>query len=249
MKFIAVFTFLLLSCTVNAQQWREEFREGNRLYEEGKYQEAYNHFITAQQQAPENIDISREISRAAYRKGEFKEAAENFYNQLQDAKSQEEKAALYHNMGNCNMKDKNYAEAIENYKNALRMNPSAKETRYNLAEAKRRLKKQEEEQQKNQKQQDQQNQQDQNKNQQQQNQQNQNQQNKEGQPKQGDGQSQKSQNNSSSNSSPQQSDKLSSKKTERLLDELMKQEMNTKRKLRGMGSGGKQEKVKSGKRW
>lgn len=257
MKFVAVFTFLLLACTAGAQQWRVEFREGNKLYEAGKYQEAYDHFISAQQQAPENIDLSKEISRAAYRKGEYKEAEQNFYNQLQDAQTPEDKAALYHNMGNCNMQDKNYAEAVENYKNALRLNPQASETRYNLAEAKRRLQQQEkQDQQKQQEEQQNQDQQEQQKDDQQnQDQQAQQKQNQEGQPQnqqQSENQSQQnnnSNNSSSSKSSPQQSDKLSSKKTERLLDELMKQEMNTKRKLRGLGSGGKEEQVKSGKRW
>jgi hypothetical protein len=34
-----------------------------------------------------------------------------------------------------------------------------------------------------------------------------------------------------------------------MLDELMKKEMETKRRMHGMGAGGEKEQVKSGKRW
>lgn len=265
MKLLSFITILLLASNVLAQQWRTSFDEGNKLFEEGKYNEAYDKFVEAQKTAPEEIDFSKEISKSAYRKGDYQEAQESYFNQQLSAETPQEKAALYHNIGNCNMAEKNYAEAVENYKNALRLDPSDEQTRYNLAEAKRRLKKQEDQQQKQQEkqQQDQQQQEDQQQNDQQQNDQQQgdqnhqnqqNQQNQQGQQQGGEGQQNKNQQQSNSSSSEgqpsnQQRDKLNSKKTDRILDELLKQEMKTKRKLRGMHGGGKQEQVKSGKRW
>jgi tetratricopeptide (TPR) repeat protein len=47
----------------------------------------------------------------------------------------------YHNLGNIFMKEKNYQEAVEAYKNALRNNPADEQTRYNYALAKEMLKK------------------------------------------------------------------------------------------------------------
>ena len=47
----------------------------------------------------------------------------------------------FHNLGNTLMNEKNYAEAVEAYKNALRNNPTDDESRYNLALAKDMLEK------------------------------------------------------------------------------------------------------------
>ena len=52
----------------------------------------------------------------------------------------------YHNLGNLLMDKKDYASAVEAYKNALRNNPDDDETRYNLALAKKLLEKQQQEQ-------------------------------------------------------------------------------------------------------
>ena len=77
-------------------------------------------------------------------------------------------AQIHHNMGVVHHAAKDYAGAVEAYKQSLRENPNDHETRYNLALAMRRLK-----------QQQQQNQQQENKEQEQQEQQNQQQENKE----------------------------------------------------------------------
>jgi predicted negative regulator of RcsB-dependent stress response len=47
------------------------------------------------------------------------------------------KHKAFHNLGNVFMKKKNYTEAVEAYKNALRR-PSDEETRYNYALAKKK---------------------------------------------------------------------------------------------------------------
>src|SRR5699024_11514396 len=51
------------------------------------------------------------------------------------------------NLGNISFQEKNYAQSIEEYKNALRRNPKDDETRYNLRLAQLLLKKQQQEQQ------------------------------------------------------------------------------------------------------
>ena len=47
-----------------------------------------------------------------------------------------EKHSAFHNLGNSYMKKKDYAQAVEAYKNALRNNSEDDETRYNYALAK-----------------------------------------------------------------------------------------------------------------
>ncbi len=56
---------------------------------------------------------------------------------LKSAKTKEEKHQIFHNMGNAFMKLKDYGNAVEAYKNALRNNPNDEKTRYNYALAKK----------------------------------------------------------------------------------------------------------------
>jgi len=61
------------------------------------------------------------------------------------------RAASYHNLGNSYLKAGKVDEAIEAYKNGLRLDPKANDTRYNLAFALNMKKKQEEQQKQDQK--------------------------------------------------------------------------------------------------
>ena len=65
--------------------------------------------------------------------------------------SKEDKHKAFHNLGNLAMQNKKYEEAVQFYKEALRNNPTDEQTRYNLAIAKEKLKKQQQENKKNQK--------------------------------------------------------------------------------------------------
>jgi len=236
------------------QNWRDSLSAAHKAYKEGKFKEAQEKFVRAQRLAPEGVDLSKDIGTSAYRSGDYSAAEKAFHAALDKSSSSEEKSRKWHNIGNAQVKQKNYQGAVDSYKEALRENPSDEKARYNLAEAKRRLKKQEEEQQQNQQQnqqqdQNQQNSQDdQNQNQQNQNQNQQNQ-NQQGQQTPSNSQNQSNQNNQGGQALSSEAQKLSSKKTERMLDELMKKEMETKRRMHGMGSGGEKEQVKSGKRW
>jgi len=98
-------------------------------------------------------------------------------------KSPEERAATYYNTGNSLYQSNKYQEAINAYKQSLRLNPNDEDTRYNLQMARAKLAQQQQQQ----KQQNKNQKQDQNKDQQKQNQpqnQQQNQQQKQEQQKQ-----------------------------------------------------------------
>lgn len=251
-RLLLIVSVLLVAGSACAQSWRDSLKYGKKMYEEGKYEKSYESLVQAQKLAPEGVDLSKDIGNAAYRNGDYEMAEKAFRSVASNTENAGQSSKHWHNVGNTQLKRKDYQSAIESYKQALREDPNNEDARYNLAEAKRRLKKQQQEQKKNQ---DQQNDQ---------KQQNQDQQNGGDQQKQGDSkdqnqgdqkdaqkQSQKqSQNSDQQNSSgnQQQSEKLSSKKTERMLDELLKKEMGTKRKAVGTKSSSSEE-VKSGKEW
>merc|ERR1711916_71049 len=109
---------------------------------EGKYEEAYNSLIQAQKLAPEDVDLSKDIGNAAYRKGDYEMAEKAYRSVASSAEDSEQSSKQWHNIGNAQLQKKDYQAAIESYKQALRENPGNEDARYNLAEAKRRLKKQ-----------------------------------------------------------------------------------------------------------
>jgi len=252
MKWILLFVVCSFGLGLQAQSWEDSLQKGKQLYKEGKYPQAYATLLEAQKIAPEGVDLSKDIGNAAYRSGDYKTAKSAFKSAAAAEESEMKRAQKWHNVGNSQMKEKDYAGAVESYKNALRADPSNDKTRYNLAEAKRRLKKQQEEEQK--KNQDDQKNQDQNQNENQDQKQDQNNQKQDSQngDQKDNNQDQQNQNNSQNSgdqSSQANSQKLSNKKTDRMLEELLKKEMETKRKVRGVNSEGKNEEVKSGKKW
>lgn len=252
-RLLLILSVLLVAGSACAQSWRDSLKYGKQMYEEGKYKEAYESLVQAQKLAPEGVDLSKDIGNAAYRNGDYEMAEKAFRSVASNAENPGQSSKHWHNVGNTQLKQKDYQSAIESYKQALREDPDNEDARYNLAEAKRRLKKQQQEQKKNQDQQKDQQQQE------NQDQQKGDDQQKEGQSKdqnqkdQKDAQKQsqnQSQNSDQQNGSgnQKQSEKLSSKKTERMLDELLKKEMGTKRKAVGTKSSSSEE-VKSGKEW
>lgn len=249
MRNCVIIIVVFVSSITWSQNWRDSLFAAHSAYSEGKFKEAHEKFISAQRLAPEGIDLSKDIGTSAYRKGDYASAEKAFHSAAKKSETADERARKWHNIGNAQMKQKNYQSAMDSYKQALRENPTDDKTRYNLAEAKRRLKKQQEEQQKQQNNKDKQDNQDlqDQKNQNEQNQQNSSDQNKQNESP--DKQNQQSNNTPGGQPSSSEEQKLSSKKTERMLDELMRKEMETTRRVHGLGSGGQQEQVKSGKRW
>lgn len=257
MKTIAVLVVLIVVSNAFAQDWRDTLELARTAYKSKDYEKALGFYEKAQKSAPQGVDFSDEMGQSAY-KAEKYDVAEQIYQQNQANKSSsKEQADNYHNLGNSRMRQKNYEGAVEAYKDALRRNPNDEETRYNLSEAMRKIKKKEEQESCNKPQNSgqkppqpsqgnnssgQNNSGDQNKSG------NKSSQGKEGQKP---GQSPKQQKNGQGGGNSSQPEKgkgqLSNKTAERLLDDLMKREAQTQRKIAGYGAGSG--KSKSGKDW
>lgn len=232
------------------ETWRDTVLMARKSYENKDYVKAYDYYKSVQGSVPEDVDLSDEMAQSAYKARSFKDAEEIYAQSHKNSRG--EVADKMHNVGNSRMRQKDYAGAVEAYKDALRANPNDQRTRYNLSEAIRKLKdqqNQDQNDQQNQDQQDQQNQQNQNGQQgnqgnQQQNQNGQNQQNQNGQ--QQNGQNQSGNGNQQSNGGGQ-TGQLSDRAVDKTLDEIMKKEARTKQRMnRGLG---KNTSPKSGKDW
>lgn len=236
--------FLLICFNSLGQEWRDSLTMARDAYKKADYSKALKYYESAQRKAPENIDLSDEMAQSAYKAREF-ERAEKIYQQNGNSKkSNLAKADSYHNLGNSRMKSKNYQGAIDAYKESLRLNPNDDNTRYNLSEAIRQLKNEQQKQNKQNNQDNQNKQNNQNKQDQQeknnQNNQNKSPQNNQNNPpnKPGQGDEERKENGQG---------QLPNKTVDRMLDKLMKDEAETKRKING--TNGKNQTSKSGKDW
>ncbi|MDF0714982.1 tetratricopeptide repeat protein [Muricauda sp. 334s03] len=112
-----------------------------------------NDFVTAEADYRRAISKSNKnaaarfnLGNAYYNRESFGEAFGRFKEAGDATEDKGEKHKAFHNMGNVFMKQKDYKQAVEAYKQALRKNPNDDETRYNLALAKKMLEKQQDEQ-------------------------------------------------------------------------------------------------------
>ena len=166
--------FLLSTAECKAQSTNKLIRTGNQLYHKQKYNNATEQYTKALQKDPKNVTAYFNQSDALYQLKEFQQAEDKFTTLTRSTVKPETKAKAFHNLGNSYYKQEKYDESVKAYKNALKLNPDDKDTKYNLMMAMAKLKNN-----KggggnnNQNKKDQKNQQQQNKNQQQQNQQNQ----------------------------------------------------------------------------
>ena len=245
-----VFTLAFITFGANAQEWRDSLSVARKSYQNKEYSKAFRYYQSAQKKAPKSVNLSDEMAQSAYKARDFKSAESIYRQSASEKKSPNDRSKSYHNLGNSQMKNKDYQGAIDSYKQALRNNPSDNQTRYNLSEAIRRLKDEQKKQEENKDkdQQDKQDQQDQQDQKDQQNKQNQN-----GQPKDQKGKNDQknsgdSKNNQSQNKGkPGNPSKLPNKSVDRMLDNLMKQESATKRKIGG--NKGSNATTNSGKDW
>lgn len=203
----SIFT-LFASQSLQAQTDRQYVRQGNRLYEKGDFEHAEVAYSKAVEKNNKNSQAHYNLGNALMAQKKDSAAVNEFQRAAQLETVPMRKAQSYHNMGVICQRNQLYGEAIEAYKQALRLNPADDETRYNLVLCQQQKKKQ-----------DQQNQQNQNQQQQEQNQQ------KEDQQKQDQQQNQQEQ--------PQeQKQQMSKENAEQLLKAAMQQEKQTQKRMK-----------------
>ena len=115
--------------------------EGNRLFSEGKYDEALTKYSKAQVELPQSPEIYYNIGDAQYGKGDYEKSSALF----QKAGESEDislNARAGYNLGNTLFREEKYQEAIAAYKASLKLNPEDKDAKFNFELARHRLKKQ-----------------------------------------------------------------------------------------------------------
>jgi tetratricopeptide (TPR) repeat protein len=82
------------------------------------------------------------LGGALFKQDKLDEAKQSFEDIASSNVDAKIRAKAYHNLGNTYFKQQKLKEAADAYKNALRLNPSDDETKYNLSEVLRMLKQQ-----------------------------------------------------------------------------------------------------------
>lgn len=149
-KAAATVALLLVAVTASAQTDRQYIREGNKQFRVGQYDKAEVSYRKAVEKNPKNPQAAYNLGNALMAQKKDSSAVQQFEQATRIETNPLRKAAAYHNMGVICQTHKMYGEAIEAYKNALRLNPNDDETRYNLVLCQRQKKKQDQNQQQNQ---------------------------------------------------------------------------------------------------
>ena len=138
---IVTVAFLLAGATnAAAQTDRNLIRQGNRAFKTQKWAAAETQYRKAISKNQKNPQAVYNLGCALLMQQKDSLAMVQFGNAAQLEPNLFRRSKSYHNMGVVMQNHREYAQAIEYYKMALRCNPQDNETRYNLALCKKLLK-------------------------------------------------------------------------------------------------------------
>lgn len=224
---IVTVAFLLVGGTnAVAQTDRNLIRQGNRAFKSQKWAAAETQYRKAIYKNQKNPQAIYNLGCALLAQQKDSLAMVQFGNAAQLESNIFRRSKSFHNMGVVMQNHREYAQAIEYYKMALRCNPQDNETRYNLALCKKLLKN-------NQQNQNNKNNKDKNKNDKNKDKKNDKNKNKDGQNKndQNKDKQNKNQDKNNSDKNKQNQEKMSRDNAEQLLNAAIQQEKATKRKM------------------
>lgn len=204
------------------KSYREHLRSGNKLYADSLYDKAEVEYRKAVEIDPNGSEALYNLGNALLRQEKAQEAMDQFTMAAKRATDKKNLAEVHHNMGVICQASKDYANAVEYYKQALRENPTDHETRYNLAVAMKQLQNQQQQQQNEQ----------QNENKEQEKQEQEQQQNQ--QQQQEEQQQQEQQEQEQEQQAQENEDEMSKENAEQLLESAMQDEKEVQEKVKKM---------------
>ncbi|RYG02166.1 MAG: tetratricopeptide repeat protein [Chitinophagaceae bacterium] len=132
---ILTISFLLAAVTLSAQTENKAIVNGNKLYKEGKFEEAIVEYRKAAESNPANSTIPFNLGNAIFKKDGFEEALDAYNKSIELSKDNTSREMNTYNKGVVYSKQKKLNESIVEYKNALKIDPNDAEARHNLQKA------------------------------------------------------------------------------------------------------------------
>lgn len=224
-----LFILSLLMCITSFAQNKKSFlRDGNELYTDSSYNDAEMQYRKSLEKDQDYFNASFNLADAVYKQERYEESSALFDALIDNAPTKNDLAKVYHNLGNSLTQEQKLEEAIEAYKNALRINPNDAETRHNLALSKKQ--KQEQEQQEEKKEENKEEKKDQEKD-------------KEGEDKQEQNKEQEKEDEKKENQPEDKKEEISKEDAEKMLEAIQQEEKELQEELQKKKVKGKRVKV------
>lgn len=125
-------------------------REGDRAYDQEEHEKALEYYEKAMEEGMDDPKLRFNKGNSLFQLEKFADAANEFERIARSEAEKELRGDAFHNLGNAHLITGKLEKSIEAYKQALRIDPSDEDSRYNLALAKKLKKEQEEKNQKDQ---------------------------------------------------------------------------------------------------
>ncbi len=121
--------------TAFPQKGNSLIRSGNELYEQGKIDEAYQKYEQALEKDPDAAEALNNKGLTLFKQEKYEEATGQLEAAATLADDPKLQAQAHFNAGNAYMAQQKFKQAVEQYKSALRADPTDKDAKYNLAYA------------------------------------------------------------------------------------------------------------------
>ena len=135
--FLLTSTLLMFIFPYNSigQNKKKLIKEGNKLYNDSSYNMAEMKYRKSLEKDQNYFNAAFNLADAVYKQERYGEASSFFESLKDNARNDLDLAHINHNLGNSLLKEGKLNEAIDAYKNSLRLNSNDDDTRYNLAYA------------------------------------------------------------------------------------------------------------------
>ena len=135
---------------------RRLVRKGNKQYERGDFDTSLDNYARALQNDPNCFEAKFNTANGQFRKELIDKSEQTLRKLAQDStRTDIERSEVAYNLGNMLFVQQRLEEALDCYRNAMRLNPDDKEAKFNYALTKELLKQQQNQQQQQQQNQDQ----------------------------------------------------------------------------------------------
>ncbi len=140
-RLILICFALLVASSSFGQRYPERatVRKGNAQYQRENYVEAEIDYRRALEKRAGSYEAADNLAKSLYKQKRWDEAAQMFAPLAADSINAKYAPAAHYDNGNALFQQRKFQEAIEAYKQSLRLNPNDQECKFNLAYAQKML--------------------------------------------------------------------------------------------------------------
>ena len=135
MRYFVLVIILFFVNETFAQSERKYARDGNKNYSDSLFTKAEVNYRKALAKSPSFEESKFNLSNSLFRQNRFDEAELVLNDIINHSSDSLLKSEAYYNLGNNFLQQQKLEEAIDSYKNCLRIKPDDEQARYNLSKS------------------------------------------------------------------------------------------------------------------